>query len=235
LNENIWKSFKSENFNRAISKTCGEISRKLLNKEQIDEYDLLKSLSEKFIIDKYDRNPTFRVILKTKIGYTITRNCILKCKPFCKWNIYMNIDTNEAILTCDKECNHENRLKKRQGSFLFINFLQTYSEFILSLVTNYETIKTLRSTKSFDNEIWSNFKISVLIQNELNKKQKLEYSKLREYSEYLMKNNFNNIKTTLKEIRKSSNGYIIYRCNSNNKFIINLHLITNQIEIKRSI
>jgi len=74
-----------------------------------------------------------------------------------------------------------------------------------------------------------------LVQNEFNKKQKLEYSKLREYSDYLINNDLTDINTSLKKIRKSSNGYIIYRCNSNNKFIINLHLITNQIEIKRSI
>ena len=50
-----------------------------------------------------------------------------------------------------------------------------------------------------------------------------------------MNNNFNNIESTLKEIRKSKNGYIIYRYNFNNKFIIDLDLIRNQIEIKRSI
>ncbi len=67
------------------------------------------------------------------------------------------------------------------------------------------------------------------------KKQQLEYSKLGEYSEYLMNNNFPGIKTTLNHIRKSMKGYTIYRSNSNNKYIINLNLTNNQIELKRSI
>jgi hypothetical protein len=76
----------------------------------------------------------------------------------------------------------------------------------------------LTSTQSFDNEIWSTFKIGTLIQKEFKKKQKLEFSKLREYSDYLMNNNFNNVKTTLNQIRKSINGYNIYTRNSNNKY-----------------
>jgi hypothetical protein len=74
-----------------------------------------------------------------------------------------------------------------------------------------------------------------LVQNEFNKKQKLEYSKLREYSDYLINNDLTDINTSLNKIRKSTNGYIIYRLNSKNKFIICLNLNTNQIEIKRSI
>jgi hypothetical protein len=93
----------------------------------------------------------------------------------------------------------------------------------------------IRSTQSFDNGIWSNFKIGQLVQNELNEKQKLESSKLKDYSEHLMNTKFTDIKTKLDRIYKSINGYIIYRHNSNNKFIIDLNLITNQIEIKRSI
>lgn len=60
-------------------------------------------------------------------------------------------------------------------------------------------------------------------------------SNLKEYSEHLMNKNFTDIKTGLHRIYKSINGYIIYRYNSNNKFIIDLDLITNQIEIKRNI
>jgi uncharacterized FlaG/YvyC family protein len=74
-----------------------------------------------------------------------------------------------------------------------------------------------------------------LVQNEFNKKQKLEYSKLREYSDYLINNDLTDINTSLNKIRKSINGYIIYRLNSKNKFIICLNLITKKIEIKRSI
>ena len=63
----------------------------------------------------------------------------------------------------------------------------------------------------------------------------MEYSKLKDYSEYLLSNEFTDINTILNTIRKSRNGYIIYRHNSKNKFIIDLDLIKNQIEIKRSV
>ena len=117
MNKNAWKSFKSENFIReskvrASSKTISEIIRKTLNKEQIVEYDLIKKLSEKLIIDNYGRNPTFQNMKKTKIGYTITRFCKPKQKVDCRWNIYIKIDTNEAILTCNKECQHKNPIKR---------------------------------------------------------------------------------------------------------------------------
>jgi len=93
----------------------------------------------------------------------------------------------------------------------------------------------IRSTQSFDHKIWSDFKIGQLVQNEFNKMQLLEYTKLREYSEYLMNKNFQDIKTSLNKIRKSINGYSFYILNSTNNYIINLNLITHQIEIKRSI
>jgi hypothetical protein len=116
LNKNVWKSFKSENFIReskvrAFSKTISEIIRKTLNQEQIVEYDLIKTLSEKLIFDNYGRNPTFRYITKTSIGYSITRTCNIKQKVDCRWNININIDANEAILSCNKECQHKNPIK----------------------------------------------------------------------------------------------------------------------------
>ncbi len=115
MNKNVWKSFKSENFTRqsdtAISKSNGQIVGKTLNQEQIVEYDLIKTLSEKLIFDNYGTNPTFRYITKTKIGYTITRICKPKQKVDCCWNININIDTNEAILSCNKECQHKNPIK----------------------------------------------------------------------------------------------------------------------------
>jgi hypothetical protein len=116
LNKNVWKSFKSENFTRnsdtAISKSNGKIVRKTLNKEQAVEYELIKTLSVKLIIDNYGRNPTFQNMKKTKIGYTITRFCKPKQKVDCRWNIYIKIDTNEAILTCNKECQNKNPIKR---------------------------------------------------------------------------------------------------------------------------
>ena len=29
----------------------------------------------------------------------------------CRWTININIDTNEAILSCNKECEHKNQIK----------------------------------------------------------------------------------------------------------------------------
>jgi hypothetical protein len=106
LNKNIWKSFKSNH-----THSNGKIIRKTLNKDQNDENDLIKKLSERLIADNFHRNPTFNYILKTSNGYTITRFCIIKHKVDCTWNIYINIDKNEAILTCNKECEHKNPIK----------------------------------------------------------------------------------------------------------------------------
>jgi len=125
LNKNVWKSLKCENFTRqsdtANSKSNGQIVRKTLKNDQIVEYDFIKKLSEKLIIDNYGRNPTFQNITKTKIGYTITRTCKPKQKFNCRWNIYIKIDTNEAILTCNKECQHKNPIK-RLGLILIYKF-----------------------------------------------------------------------------------------------------------------
>ena len=57
------------------------ILRKNLNKDQNDEYELLKNISEKLIVDNYHRNPIFQIIIKTSIGYTVTRRC--HKKVFC--------------------------------------------------------------------------------------------------------------------------------------------------------
>ena len=133
----VWKSFKCENFNKAssrsVSKTNGQIKRTTLNKEQIVEYDLIKNLSEKLIIDNYCRNPTFRHITKTKIGYTITRVCKMKQITCTRWNIYINIDTDEAILTCDKECQHKNTIK-HTGLILIYKFYTKLTILILFLL-----------------------------------------------------------------------------------------------------
>ncbi len=94
LNKNIWKSFKSNH-----THSNGKIIRKNLIKDQNDENDLIKKLSEKLIADNFHRNPTFNHILKTSNGYTITRLCKIKHKVDCKWNIYINIDKNECLLS----------------------------------------------------------------------------------------------------------------------------------------
>ena len=99
----------------------------------------------------------------------------------------------------------------------------------------YETLEKLISTQSFSNEIWSGLNIGKLFPSVLNKEKELEYSKLKEYSEYLMSNIFKIIKTTLIYIKKSTNGYSIYRSYYKNNYIIIININTNQIELKRSI
>jgi hypothetical protein len=53
---------------------------KTLNKDQIIEYELIRNLSEKLIIEYYDRNTSFELMIKTSIGYTVLRSCCLKKK-----------------------------------------------------------------------------------------------------------------------------------------------------------
>ena len=107
MNKNVWKSLKSENINRR-NRT---IMRKTLNKDQTIDYELLKKISVELILDNYDRNPTFEFIKKSINGYDIYKKCHFKHKKVCRWLININIDTNEAILSCNKECEHKNPIK----------------------------------------------------------------------------------------------------------------------------
>ena len=119
-----------------------------------------------------------------------------------------------------------------------INFQYNYIIIVKSyykIGIKYETLLKSTSTQSFSNEIWSGLKIGKLFPSDFDSKQKLEYTKLTEYSKYLMINNLNNIKTILNYINKSIDGYNIYRSNSNNRFMINININTNQIELKRNI
>jgi hypothetical protein len=108
LNKNVWKSLTSDNINKKR-----KVLRTTLNIEQNVEFDLIKNLSEKLIVDKYNRNPAFLFIKKTKTGYSITRICREKQTVNCNWIIHINIDTNEAILSCNKECQHENPFRNK--------------------------------------------------------------------------------------------------------------------------
>ena len=85
--------------------------RKTLNKDQTIDYELLKKISVELILDNYDRNPTFKSIIKTSTGYTIIRACTIKRKSDCNWNININMNTNEACLSCNKQCEHKNPIK----------------------------------------------------------------------------------------------------------------------------
>jgi hypothetical protein len=106
MDKNIWKSFKDENFDSRKG-----IRRKTLKKDQIIEFDLIKNLSEKLIIGNFNRNPTFKQIRKTFNGYFIQRRCYLKSKYLCGWSINLNINTNEALLSCGRVCEHTNLIK----------------------------------------------------------------------------------------------------------------------------
>jgi hypothetical protein len=68
----------------------------------------------------------------------------------------------------------------------------------------------------------------------LNEKKQLEFEQLREYSEYLISDKFK-IKTFHDRVRKTPNGYSIYRKTTKKKYIVNLNLINKKIEIKRSL
>jgi hypothetical protein len=123
LNKNVWKSFTGEHINKKRN-----ILRKNLNKDQIIEYDLLRNLSEKLIMDNYERNPTFRRITKTGAGYSISRTCYQN-KADCNWNINININNNETILSCSKKCDHKKNVSIYFGKvgFCNINYFNRHS------------------------------------------------------------------------------------------------------------
>jgi hypothetical protein len=97
LNKNVWKSFINNHIN-----ISGCILRKSLNKDQNVEYNLLKSLSKKLIIDNYNRDSSISCIKKKKNGYFISRRCYKKQIIYCTWNININIKKNEASITYNK-------------------------------------------------------------------------------------------------------------------------------------
>jgi hypothetical protein len=103
LNKNIWKNFEHN----------GILKKKDLNTEEKEEYDKIKKLSEQLIIDNFNRNPTFLYIAKTCNGYTIARICPILRKQDCLWYIKINLNTNKAILTCNKDCHHTNPKKNK--------------------------------------------------------------------------------------------------------------------------
>ena len=104
LNKNIWMNFEHYGF----------LKKKDLNtEEKSEEYDKIKKLSEQLIIDNFNRNSTFLYIAKTCKGYTISRRCCILRKLDCLWYIKININTNEAILTCNKDCHHTNPKKHK--------------------------------------------------------------------------------------------------------------------------
>ena len=113
LNKNIWKSIKNNIQNRYISK-------KDLNKKQNREYDIIKNIAQKLIIDNFSRNPPFSYIRKSPNGFKINFRCFFQYKRVCNWNVNIDINTKESIISCDSECKHENPNRKKSKHFLFI-------------------------------------------------------------------------------------------------------------------
>lgn len=100
MNRKIWQSF----FNNIKS-----ISKKDLNKEQIIEFNLIKSISEKLLISNLNRSPTFEHIYKTVDGYSVFRVCQL---DNCFWTVHINIINSLVTITCNKDCQHKNPRKR---------------------------------------------------------------------------------------------------------------------------
>jgi hypothetical protein len=108
---NTWLSFK---INQLIQR------KNLSNKDQIKEYDMLKKLSEQLLVNNFRRNPTTFKIKKSNWGYSIFKFCSVKNKLECRFNVNININTNEATLSCDKKCLHKMQTKKSKK--LNLNF-----------------------------------------------------------------------------------------------------------------
>ena len=90
--------------------------RKNLTTDQSAEFDLLKKLSEQLIVNNYDRNPTYHRITKTSTGYTIQKVCCINNQNLCYWSIKINVNKNEATLSCTQDCQHKNQ-KKHKSKF----------------------------------------------------------------------------------------------------------------------
>ena len=104
LNINIWNSIQSSH--------RGTITRNCLNNELQDkEYELVKHLSEQLVSDVCKRNSTFSRLRKSPVGYRIQRCCYSQTKQRCYWNININLNTNEAIISCNQDCNHSEEKK----------------------------------------------------------------------------------------------------------------------------
>jgi hypothetical protein len=98
INKNIWMSLNGLNHSVIV--------RKVLTNEQSIEYEVIKNLSKQLITDNYNKSPTFKSISKTKIGYSIYRQCLIGNKKVCHWKISIDINTNKVIISCNKHCSH---------------------------------------------------------------------------------------------------------------------------------
>lgn len=104
LDTNIWNCLPK-----------GTVNRKNIK----NEFEIIKNLSEHLIVDNFNRNPTFHRIRKTINGYSIDRHCYTKGKSACYWIININLNNNEATLSCSKNCLHYNPKKIKSFSYFF--------------------------------------------------------------------------------------------------------------------
>ena len=111
LNTNIWSSLN--NYNGIV------IAQKVLNYEQLVEFDKIKNLTEQLIIDNYNRNPIFNHLKKTSNGYSVYRRCFSQSKHnTCNWYINIDINRNEAIVSLSSnDCTHN--IAKKKTSLIF--------------------------------------------------------------------------------------------------------------------
>ena len=105
LDKNIWNCLPK-----------GTVNRKNIK----NEFEIIKNLSEQLIVNNFNRNPTFHRIRKTINGYSIDRHCYTKGKSACYWIININLNNNEATLSCSKNCLHYNPKKIKSFSY-FLN------------------------------------------------------------------------------------------------------------------
>ena len=126
MNKNIWKSLTGDKI--SSKKT---IISKNLTVDQSSEYDLLKKLSEELIVNNYDRHPAFKDITKTSTGYTIQKVCCINNQNLCYWSIKINVNTNEATLSCNHDCQHKNPEKRKN------KILNLFLYFILNIKIKY--------------------------------------------------------------------------------------------------
>ena len=107
MNKNIWNNFKNS--------LRRKISRKDLNKEENKEYTVIKCLAQQLIMDNFNRKPIHSYTRKSvyNYGYYISLFCNLNYKRTCNWTVIINLRTNQATLTCDRLCEHENQTKNK--------------------------------------------------------------------------------------------------------------------------
>ena len=129
LNKTIWNNFINS-FNFSIKKNH------LSDKEEIKELNSIKTISEELLVSNFNRNPTFRKIQKTFNGYVIFKRCKIKRISYCSWKIQININTNEVIISYNKDCQHTKQRKLKSFNSIFKLTLEVILIIIFFCVIN---------------------------------------------------------------------------------------------------